>query len=156
MDKLKSQKIFPQADRDKFRKEFKKERDEDGYNCSCCERTIKALDALDAVEKQATEVLKINLQLRSEIVAAKNVMSRATSMMENSSKESLPLKGVLRFELTKEEEEKYKKWKKKLPPADFGAIGGGETFSFTPTGLGCIIKVKRGKHKLDLTDESNW
>jgi len=38
----------------------------------------------------------------------------------------------------------------------FGAIAGGMTYSFTPTGLGTIIKVKYGNEELDLTDYDNW
>lgn len=37
-----------------------------------------------------------------------------------------------------------------------GAIGGGLTYSFTPTGLGIIFVVKYGEERLDLTDADNW
>ena len=37
-----------------------------------------------------------------------------------------------------------------------GAIGGGLTFSFTPTGLGDIIKVKYFEHQIDLTNYDVW
>jgi len=57
------------------------------------------------------------------------------------------------FELTKEQEEKYEDWRKSLPYADFGAVGGGETFHFTPTGLGTLVKVTRDDgYELDLTE----
>lgn len=37
-----------------------------------------------------------------------------------------------------------------------GAIGGGITYSFTPTGLGIIIKVESYGQVLDLTDYGSW
>jgi len=61
------------------------------------------------------------------------------------------------FQLTSEQTEKYNKWRKKLKKINFGAIGGGYTFCFTPTGLGDIVKVKRDDgYELDLTDINNW
>lgn len=61
------------------------------------------------------------------------------------------------FELSEEQEKKYDEWRKSLPKADYGTIGGGYTFCFTPTGLGDIVKVKRDDgHELDLTESENW
>lgn len=61
------------------------------------------------------------------------------------------------FKLTKTENKKYLEWRSKLPPKYFGAIGGGYTFSFTPTSLGDIIKVKRADgFEIDLTDYDNF
>jgi len=42
--------------------------------------------------------------------------------------------------------------------AYYGAIGGELTFSFTPTGLGCVITVKHGVtgEELDLTNTDEW
>jgi hypothetical protein len=37
-----------------------------------------------------------------------------------------------------------------------GAIGGGLTYSFTPTGLGIVIKVESYGQVLDLTDYGSW
>lgn len=38
-----------------------------------------------------------------------------------------------------------------------GAIGGGMTYSFTPTGLGTIVKVQCGcGDSFDVTDYDNW
>ncbi len=39
-----------------------------------------------------------------------------------------------------------------------GAIGGRYTYSFTPTGIGTIVKVHDAisKETLDLTDYENW
>lgn len=37
-----------------------------------------------------------------------------------------------------------------------GAIGGGLTYSFTPTSLGVIVKAKYGEFTLDLTDYDSW
>ena len=45
-----------------------------------------------------------------------------------------------------------------LGKPDYGACGGSLTYSFTPTGLGCVIKVKHEYtgNELDLTDVDNW
>jgi hypothetical protein len=62
------------------------------------------------------------------------------------------------FTLTKEQEEKYEAWKKTLPKLSqghFGAVGGGYSFEFTPTGIGTIVVAKRAddpKHEIDLTE----
>lgn len=37
-----------------------------------------------------------------------------------------------------------------------GAIGGATTYSFTPTTLGVVFKVKHFDQELDLTDYKNW
>lgn len=67
-----------------------------------------------------------------------------------------PTKETMNFELSKNQEDKYKQWRKSLPPVDYGAIGGGYSFQFIPTGLGSIIKVVRDDgHEIDLT-EDEW
>lgn len=40
----------------------------------------------------------------------------------------------------------------------YGAIGGGYTFSFTPTSIGLIIQISNNvtKEMLDVTDYENW
>jgi len=61
------------------------------------------------------------------------------------------------FKLTNEQEQKYKNWRKSLPKAYFGAVGGGYTFHFTPTGIGTIVKVTRDDgFELELTEWENW
>lgn len=37
-----------------------------------------------------------------------------------------------------------------------GAIGGGMTYSFSPTSIGLVTKVTYLDHSLDLTDYENW
>lgn len=37
-----------------------------------------------------------------------------------------------------------------------GAIGGGVTYSFTPTSLGTVTKVTSWGHELDLTEYGDW
>lgn len=37
-----------------------------------------------------------------------------------------------------------------------GTIGGGLTYSFTPTSIGVIESVTYGEYKLDLTDYDSW
>lgn len=62
----------------------------------------------------------------------------------------------MEFKLSKQQEEKFLKWKKKQKvPKMQTAIGGAYTFSFTPTGIGDFVEVKcndNGK-TLDLTEE---
>lgn len=69
---------------------------------------------------------------------------------------------MMLFELDNKQMEKYINWYNKhkqncsLHQKD-GAIGGRESFVFTPTGLGIIIKVKCAcGGELDLTDYENW
>ena len=40
----------------------------------------------------------------------------------------------------------------------YGAIGGALTFEFTPTSIGCAVKVKHGytKNEIDLSDYDSW
>lgn len=70
--------------------------------------------------------------------------------------------------IDKQEIENYLEWinnhkckftydpdKNPFPPT--GAIGGGLTYSFTPTGLGVIIKVKCAcGEEADVTDYDSW
>lgn len=57
------------------------------------------------------------------------------------------------FELTEEQVKKYKEWRATLPKADFGAVGGGTSFIFTPTGIGTIVFAKRDDgYEIDLTE----
>lgn len=49
---IKSKKLISQSKRDRLRKQVKEELEEDGYVCSCCERTLEMLDALEVCEKQ--------------------------------------------------------------------------------------------------------
>jgi len=53
---------------------------------------------------------------------------------------------TMNFDCSVEQVKKYEKWRKKLPKlpeAHFGAVGGGYTFSFIPTGIGTIVSVTR-------------
>ena len=61
----------------------------------------------------------------------------------------------MEFKLSKQQEEKFLKWKKKQKTNSMIAIGGAFTFCFTPTGIGDFIEVKcndNGK-TLDLTED---
>jgi hypothetical protein len=61
------------------------------------------------------------------------------------------------FELTKEDTEKIKKFHPKHKKQYNGAIGGGEEYSFIPTGLGMIKKYKcKCGAILDLTEYELW
>ncbi len=61
------------------------------------------------------------------------------------------------FELTEKQYKKFLKWYKKQPKHDYGAIGGGYSFIFTPTGLGHIIKARTDDgNEIDLTEIDKW
>jgi hypothetical protein len=70
----------------------------------------------------------------------------------------------MRFEMTPEQYNKALEWyeaikkRDKRGPFDYGAIGGGLSFTFTPTGLGTIIVAEEAfsKETLNLTDFSDW
>lgn len=92
----------------------------------------------------------------SRVKNAQKIVSIDFLTLENIDKkiDDLPKKNMI-FELDEEQTNIYKNWIKSLPKKDYGAIGGGTTFTFEPTGLGNIIRVKKGKHELDLTND-NW
>ena len=65
------------------------------------------------------------------------------------------------FELNENEIKKFHKWKikhnKNCSIKNAGAIGGKFTFSFTPTGLGCITKITCGCGKeIVVTNFNEW
>jgi len=61
------------------------------------------------------------------------------------------------FKLTNEQINKIEKFHPKCKNLYTGAIGGGEIYTFEPTGLGMIVHYfcKCGK-KLDLTEDDKW
>lgn len=71
-------------------------------------------------------------------------------------------KDIMLFSIPKEKVIKFNDWnnkhKEKCPLyMKDGAIGGRLTFTFTPTGLGEIVKVKCAcGEELDLTDYEGW
>ena len=61
------------------------------------------------------------------------------------------------FIITKEEHEKIKAFHPKCKKKYMGAIGGGFTYSFIPTSLGCVVTFKCVCGEvLDLTDYDSW
>jgi len=67
-----------------------------------------------------------------------------------------------KFELTQEQEVRYRVWKNSLPiisEGHFGAAGGGYWFKFIPTGLGMIVTAGRDdvpELNVDLTEWENF
>lgn len=60
------------------------------------------------------------------------------------------------FTLSDEQYKKWLDWKATLPKENTGAIGGGDAFTFRPTGLGDIVTATyMDEYTLDLT-EDNW
>ena len=66
----------------------------------------------------------------------------------------------MEFKLDESQVKRYKAWRDKLEKKDpkyYGAAGGGYSFIFCPTGLGDIVKVRRGDgEELDLSDMDKW
>jgi hypothetical protein len=66
------------------------------------------------------------------------------------------------FEVTKGQAKKYEEWRaKRNPNAYAGAIGGRETWEFTGTSIGQVVKVRdcmgsKEDSVLDLSDYENW
>lgn len=63
------------------------------------------------------------------------------------------------FQIDEETTKKIQEWKNSLKDPDTcGTIGDRFTYSFTPTSLGCIIKVKDGltSEEKDFTDYDMW
>jgi len=72
------------------------------------------------------------------------------------------------FNLTEEQDKKLSKWieeqdakvaamQEKVRP-NYGCSGGAYTYSFTPTSLGVVIKVKNAitNDEIDLTEYDQW
>lgn len=75
----------------------------------------------------------------------------------------------MKFELSEVEEKKYREWYKKHRhtcsirknnksiSGPFGAIGGGMSFTFMPTGLGACVKIECACGEgIDVTDYESW
>ena len=68
----------------------------------------------------------------------------------------------MKFELTEDQEVRYRVWKNSLPiipEGHFGAAGGGYWFKFIPTGIGDIVLAGRDdvpELDINLTDYDNW
>lgn len=62
------------------------------------------------------------------------------------------------FQLSQEQYDKYVAWREAKPSEIYvGAIGGGYSFVFIPTGLGIMVRVTCADGtELDLTDWDNW
>ena len=64
------------------------------------------------------------------------------------------------FTLTKEQQEKITAWLLTFEPNGpgyEGAIGGALTYSFTPTSIGVVVRVKHYKgHEIDVSDYDHW
>lgn len=64
------------------------------------------------------------------------------------------------FSLDKDQLDKLNEWQKTVieKAKDITAIGGRFTYSFTPTGIGEVVKVKDWitNEEIDLTDYDSW
>jgi hypothetical protein len=77
-------------------------------------------------------------------------------LWEDTNKEKPYIRKNIKFELSEEQTFKYNQWRSELKKVDYGAIGGGFSFIFIPTGIGEIVKVRRDDgQEIDLS-EDNW
>ena len=62
------------------------------------------------------------------------------------------------FSLDENEQKKLNEWMANKSKKYVGAIGGRFTYSFTPTSLGCVVKVRDDidKDEIDLTYYLSW
>lgn len=62
------------------------------------------------------------------------------------------------FLLDEKQRKKLSEWMKIHKQVYTGACGGRYTYSFTPTSLGCVTKVKDSitKEEIDLSDYEDW
>ena len=60
------------------------------------------------------------------------------------------------FTLDSDQVKKFNEWFLGLKKRNEGAIGGGLSYTFIPTGLGVIVKVKYFDDELDLSDYESW
>lgn len=60
--------------------------------------------------------------------------------------------------MSSEELEIYMDWRERQKCIDSGAIGGEETFHFTPTSIGLVIEVTNNctGETIDVTDYKSW
>ena len=64
----------------------------------------------------------------------------------------------MKFNLEEKQLKAIEKWKKSLPESPTGAIGGRFEYSFVPTNLGLVVKVKDAitKSEIDVSDYESW
>ncbi len=60
------------------------------------------------------------------------------------------------FTLDSDQVKKFNEWFLGLKKRNEGAIGGGLSYTFIPTGLGVIVKVKYFDEEIDLSDYDSW
>ena len=61
------------------------------------------------------------------------------------------------FRLDGIEYDRYLEWERRLPPEPSTAIGGGMTYSFTPTSIGTVVKVTYyNGQEINVTDYDSW
>ncbi len=65
---------------------------------------------------------------------------------------------MIDFRITDEQGEKLMKWLDSKGQVYTGAMGGRYTYSFSPTSLGIVVKVKDEvlKDEIDLSDYQDW
>ena len=61
------------------------------------------------------------------------------------------------FDLSEKQYKKWKEWRDSLPKENTGAIGGGDSFTFSPYGVGVGVKATyMDKYEIDLSDVDEW
>lgn len=117
----------------------------------CIKRPWFHKDHYDIPKDRIEEIMNL-----CKVVSSKEIISIIGRRKVKAKKIELD---NLTFTITSEERTKINNWSKKQDKiAKTNQTGAKLTYSFTPTGIGNIIKVKHGitGNELDLTDIDSW
>lgn len=123
------------------------------------EKNLQALNRIAAGEESAT-VSGAAVPVRDEILRLRGYLDRAMSSAMSVKDASDASNPASSFTVSEEDREKIASFKaeveRRRASNASGAIGGATTYSFTPTSLGTIFKVKHFDEELDLTNYNDW
>lgn len=123
------------------------------------EKNLQALNRIAAGEESAT-VSGAAVPVREEIMRLRGYLERAMSSALSVKDASDTPSPVSCYMVSEEDSKKIVAFKAEVESRRTsnasGAIGGATTYSFTPTSLGTIFKVKHFDEELDLTNYSDW
>lgn len=123
------------------------------------ESNLQALNRIAAGEESAT-LSGAAVPVRDEIMRLRGYLDRAMSSALSVKDVSDAPNSASGFTVSEEDREKIATFKAEVEGRREsnarGAIGGATTYSFTPTNLGMIFKVKHFDEELDLTNYNDW